>query len=166
MYRKNTQHNIGAVFVLLMFAVLAACVMAVLLTGAKSYKSIVERDKQRFDSRACLAYIETNLRAADSAGCVSVGGFDGGGAEEGDTLHLSEEIDGERYETRIYCFGGYLRELFTQEGADFEPEDGEKVLASKGLELSLDSDAGLLTVTVTGGEGCGTETLRIRSGNS
>jgi len=67
--------------------------------------------------------VATRVRQTDQAGGVSVRTFEGCPA-----LILSEEIEGETYETRIYHYDGYIRELFASEEGEFLPEDGEKVL--------------------------------------
>ncbi|MBQ6875929.1 MAG: DUF4860 domain-containing protein, partial [Lachnospiraceae bacterium] len=44
------------------------------------------------------------------------------------------------YLTRIYCHNGYLYELFTLEGLQFEPEDGEAILPLNSLSFSRSGD--------------------------
>ena len=53
---------------------------------------------------------------------------------------LREEIDGEAYVTRVYCYDGYIRELFTVDGGVYAPEDGEPVLAAQELRFSWDGE--------------------------
>ena len=63
----------------------------------------------------------------------------------------------------MYCYDGYLRELFAAAGEDFYPEDGEKILAAGGLSLSRDGR--ILTAELTDGEGQVRQmTLYLRSG--
>ena len=70
-----------------------------------------------------MQYITTRVRQADARGMVSVR------SEEGRTaLVLSEEIEQERYETLVYSYDGYLRELFTEAGLGLDLEFGELIL--------------------------------------
>ena len=80
-----------------------------------------------------------------------------------DALILTEEIESEAYETRVYCYDGYLRELFTSADGEFYPEDGEKILAAHGLTLSREGR--VLTAELTDTEGQVRQmTLYLRSG--
>ena len=76
-----------------------------------------------------------------------LGAFDGTESREGDTLFLRETLEGEEYLTRVYCWDGQLRELFTPAGSDCRPEDGEVLLPAEALRLSR--DGALLTASLT-----------------
>lgn len=125
-------------FVLLSFGVFAVCVLLVLLTGADVCRSQTERDQAAWSRRTGAQYLTAKLRHADEAGAI---GFSGGdGALWYDTLDLREEIDGETYVTRVYCYDGYIRELFTVDGGVYAPEDGEPVLAAQELRFGWDGE--------------------------
>lgn len=153
MNRRLAKTRMSGVFVLVLAAVFAACVLMVLLTGAGVYQRLAERDRETADRRTAAQYVATKVRHADALDAVSVEDF--GGV---DTLVLRETYDGDVYLTRIYCYGGYLRELFTAVEAEMAPADGEKVLAADSLELTLED--GLLTA-VTAED---TLVLALRSG--
>ena len=97
--------------ILLLFGVFAVSILAVLLSGAGVYRRLAERDDRSYDRRTAVQYVATRVRQADQAGGVSVRTFEGCPA-----LILSEEIEGELYETRIYHYDGYIRELFVSAG--------------------------------------------------
>lgn len=171
------QHHTDGLLVLLLFAVFAACVLAVLFTGAGSYRRLVRRDTDAFDRRTAVQYVATRVRQADAASPagehgVFVGSFDGtvrtasengAAVDRGDTLFLEENYDGTVYYTRVYWYDGSVRELFTEAEADAAPEDGETVLAAAGLDFTL--SRGLLTVTAAAVDGAETELiLSLRSG--
>lgn len=139
----------SALAVLVLFGVFAGCVLGVLLTGADAYQRLTDRGQTSFDERTAAQYLTTRVRQADTAGSVFVGEF---ADQDGiDTLFLEEQIDGERYSTRVYCWDGYLCELFGAADGAFSPEDGEKVLKLRDLALSL-SD-GVLQAELTGPDG-------------
>lgn len=122
--RKNERKSrIEGVLPLVLLLVFAVCVLTVLLTGADAYKALKARAQDGYDGRTAAQYLSTRFRQADAEGAVDVEPF--GGV---DALVLSEEIDGERYETRIYCCDGYIRELFAAADSSLTPQDGEKVL--------------------------------------
>ena len=143
---------------LLLFGVFAACVLLVLLTGADAYRRLTERDQAAYDRRTCVQYVATRVRQADCAGGVSVSEFDGV-----PVLELHESIEGTEYVTLVYCYDGWLRELFAAADAGLDPEAGETVMEAQDLALSLED--GLLTVAVTDSRGTvNTLVLSLRSG--
>lgn len=156
MKKRPIQHQLNGLMALLLFGVFAACVLAVLLTGANAYRRLTQRDQAAYLRRTCVQYLATRVRQADSRDCVAVEDFDGA-----DALILMET--GGDYATRIYCYDGWLMELYAAADADMEPQDGEKVLELGSLTLSLED--GRLTADVADQEGT-TETLRLtlRSG--
>ena len=139
---KTKKHNISTVAALLTFCVFAVCVVSVLLSGAKAYRALTVDNSDNFTLRTCSGYLSTRMHQAESPDSVKTGAFG-----DGDCLLISEDIDGSEYVTRIYCYEGWLRELFTLADGNFEPADGEKVLEASDLHVSLED--GLLDVSVT-----------------
>lgn len=144
--KNNSKNSISGLATLLMFGVFAVCIMSVLLTGAGAYKRLTQRDQASFSARTCSQYIVTKVRQAGSPDAVSVESFDGY-----DCLVFAEDIDGWTYVTRVYCYDGWLCELFTAEDGGFLPEDGEKVVEAE--DLKVYSENGLINVSVTDREG-------------
>lgn len=132
MKNKNRKSHIEGLVVLVLFAVFALCILAVLLTGAGAYGRLVERQQAAYTERTVPQYIATKVRQADKAGAVRIGEF--GGVE---SLEFTNDYDGEEYITRIYCYDGYLRELFAAAGGNFKPEDGEKIIAAEQVDFSM-----------------------------
>lgn len=156
MKKRPIQHQLNGLMALLLFGVFAACVLAVLLTGANAYRRLTQRDQEAYLRRTCVQYLATRVRQADSRDRVSVESF--GGA---DALVLTE-TDGS-YTTRIYCYDGWLMELYAAADADMEPQDGEKVLELSSLHLTLE-DGALTADTVDTAGASGTLRMTLRSG--
>ena len=150
MRRKQIQHHIDALIALLLFGVFAACVLAVLLTGADAYRRLTLRDQEASTRRACTQYIATKVRQSDAADNLSVANVQGV-----PTLILG---GGEEYITYIYCYDGWLRELYSWCEQPMSPEDGRELVQAEALDLSLAD--GLLTVRVTDAQG-GEDTLLL-----
>mgnify|MGYP000031294994 CR=1 FL=1 len=108
---KGKKIQMDAPVVLLVFSLFAACVLMVLLTGADAYQRLVERDQTAFDRRSCTQYLATKVRQGDGQGQIWVDTF----AEDEGPQCLYQEEDG--YLTRIYCYDGWLRELYAQPDA-------------------------------------------------
>jgi len=149
MMRKKRKTD--ALVVLVLFGVFAVCILSVLLTGADAYQRLSQRDGRSYDRRTAAQYLSTRIRQADRLGSVSVEDF--GGV---DALIFREDIGGDIYETAVYCYDGWLRELFTAEDSGMLPEDGERVLEAECLELTLDGQTVLAELTDPEGE-----TLRL-----
>ena len=135
---KEKRSNLTEFLSLAVFALFALCLFGVLLTGAKVYRNLVDQGSESYADRTAARYLSTRVRQSRA---VSVEDFQGCPA-----LVSREEIDGRTYVTRVYCYDGYLRELFCAESADLSPEDGEKVLEAEHFSLSLEEE--LLTVVV------------------
>jgi len=139
---KN-RSGLSGIFPMLLLAVLAACVLTVLLAGADLYRGLAERDSEAYPVRTAGQYIAVKVRQAP--GDVAVGDFDGCPA-----LILTEEADGAVYHTRIYCHDGWLRELYAAADAGMTPADGEKLLELDSLTFSEEN--GLLRAVFDGRE--------------
>ena len=141
MKKRIRQSDMGGLLTLLLLGVFAVCILSVLLTGAKSYKSLVKRDADSYDKRTRAQYIAIKVREADTAGSIFAGDFDNVEPKgEGDTLFILEEHDGITYVTRIYEEGGMIRELFTEVSANLKRNDGEKILSVKDLSFSQEGN--------------------------
>jgi len=158
MKNEQKQLKMGSLLALMVFGVFAACLLFLLLTGADVYQKMRQRDTATYESRTAVQYMTTRVRQADRAESITAEAFDGL-----DALVLLEEIEGETYETKLYCYDGWLTELYAAAGSDLSPAAGEKILELKALELSLED--GLLQAKLTLPDGREEElSLQLRSG--
>lgn len=134
---KRTQHALDGLIALVMFSVFAVSILIALIAGANAYARLTQRDRQSYDYRTCMQYIASQIRSND-ADSVSVESFG-----DGNAIVLSDGT----YATRIYCYDGYLRELYCAANHTPNPEEGERILRAAHMQLSLDD--GLLSVTIT-----------------
>lgn len=144
---------------LILFTVFSLCVIAVLLTGAKIYRNASGRDRASYDRRTVAQYLTTRIRQSDRDGGYFIGEFDStSGQAQGDTFFSCVEYDGELYHTRIYCHDGYLYELLTLAGAEFEPRDGEKIIEAESVTFKIIGNAVEVGIVYSDGTG---DTLSI-----
>jgi len=139
---KNTTrgHRIDTVFVLIVFCIFAVSVLMVLMLGANTYSRITELSREESSERTVLSYIWTKAKNSDEAGSVGVGDFHGL-----PSLFIDEEFGGVRYRTVVYHHNGWVHELFSEEGLEFFPEDGVRIIATR--ELGFEKlDHGLIRV--------------------
>lgn len=132
MIHKVNQRISSSLMTILIFFLFAVTELMVILSGARIYKRTVESSETRFETRSIVRYMTTRIRQADSKNQITLDTFG-----DSDALLIREELDGEIYYTRIYCYDGWLRELFCSERNLLFPEDGEKVLKLQSLSLTL-----------------------------
>lgn len=158
--KMKTKRKTDALVVLVLLGVFAVCILSVLLTGAEAYSRLSQRDRESYDRRTAGQYLASRVRQGDRLGGISTEEFGGCPA-----LVLTEEIEGALYETRIYCYDGYLRELFAEKDSGLLPEDGEKVLPAE--SLLIEETAPGLHLQIQTGDGetrCVQLYLRSREG--
>ena len=143
--------SMSGVLVLLVFAAFMVSVLLVLLSGADTVQTLTQRDRRTYHHRTAVQYLTTKVRQSDSRHALRTESFG-----DGDALVYREELDGESFETRIYCYDGYLYELFCREGYVPEPEFGEKILPADSLSVSDTGDCFEVRITAGGNE----DTLR------
>ncbi len=125
---------------LLVFTLFALCLMLVLLTGAGVYRRLTENGDVRYARQTTMQYLSTRFHQGRNA---RVEDFQGSEA-----LVFSENYGDQTYLTRVYCYDGYLMELFSAEAAQLAPEDGEKILPVSQLAFTLEED--LLCIDLDG----------------
>ncbi|MBQ2739009.1 MAG: DUF4860 domain-containing protein [Oscillibacter sp.] len=150
---KNTfekRRHAASFAVLAVYTIFAVCILCVLLSGAGVYRRLVQQGEEAYARRTCAQYVSTKVRRSVGGDSISTERF---GAVQ--ALLLYEQIDGETYVTRVYCYDGWLMELFSMSEGDFSPEDGERLVQAMAMELQLED--GLLSVRIVdafGGESC------------
>lgn len=153
MKQETKQRTVSAVTSLLVLAVFSVSILGALLAGAQAYQRLTGLGNTGYDSRTCCAYIASRFRQA--AGGVAVESFG-----DGDCLAFYEELEGKSYVTRVYCYDGWLMELFCSATGSLEPPAGEKILPISTLELTWQNN--LLQATVVDANGTGS-TLQLHS---
>lgn len=151
---KGLVHTVCVLAVICMFGISAMMLGSV---GASVYKNIAERNLNSFELRSSLSYVKTKINQYDEVGNIAV--------EERDgikMLILSEEVQGEIFDTAVYFNKGKLYEITGAKGMKFKPDDGFAILNVDSFEISEDN--GLIKlVTTDDGE---IETLYVKLRNS
>lgn len=132
------RHMIDIIFTLALFCVFAASALLVVLIGANVYQNTTSLMDQNFDTRTSLTYVSTKIRQNDTAGGVSIGELGGVKA-----LVLTQEIDGESYNTWIYHYDGALWEIFAAKDSAAAPADGQKIMDVASFDMEAVAPASL-----------------------
>ena len=146
MFETERRHKIDSVFVLLIFALFAASLLMVLLLGAQNYKTVADLNEATYDRRVCVQYIAAKVRHNDEAGSVFVADYydpDKTAMGGMPALYLRQQTGGETYDTRIYFYDGYVRELFAESGLELEPGAGNTIMAVQ--EFGISKEGNLLS---------------------
>ena len=121
------------------FLLVSAFAAAMLLTaagGASVYRNVARVMEEQYSFRTAASYISARVHQCASAGDIEIRDLSG-------TQALAvPESDG--YVTYIYCWGGYLRELFCPEKERLLPSDGTPVVAAESAKFT--ENGGLLKV--------------------
>jgi len=159
MKMKQHSHTISGAFVFLLLGVFAVFSTLMVVLGVRAYRGGVERAAEHNAARIPSSYLRSMVRADDEAGVIRVEEEEGGSA-----IILENVYGADRYVTRLYVWGGFLREWFAAGDMPFEPESGEIVCEAEALEASL--GGGLLSARLLcGGEWTGVDiALRAAGG--
>lgn len=171
MKKETTGHHMDGVYVLLLFAVFAGCILVVLLFGASAYEQLVERDQAAYNQRTGVQYLAAKIRHSDSTDHIFVGSFSDrtdASVDDINTLYLQfvgDEGDVPGFYTKIYYYDGYIREILCEEDTGLLPEDGNKIMPAKGLEISKSEN--LISCVVMNEDGTKSRLrLVVRSGGT
>lgn len=156
MSKSGPSHAISGVFVFLLLGIFAVFSTVMVVLGAKAYKGTADRAAQHTAGRIASAYVRSMVRADDDKDCLLVDEIDGLS-----TVTMRYNYDGDEYLTRIYVYGGMLREWFTSAEAEFEPENGEVVCAADEMKASLSGH--LLSVQLRHGDEWTNVDIALRS---
>jgi hypothetical protein len=151
---KGLVHTVCVLAVICMFGISAMMLGSV---GASVYKNIAERNLNSFELRTSLSYVKTKINQYDEVGRIAV--------EERDGLKmliLSEEVQGEIFDTAVYFNKGKLYEITGARGMKFKPDDGFAILNVDSFDIS-ENNGLIKLVTTDDGE---TETLYVNLRNS
>ena len=151
---KGIVHTVCVLAVICMFGISAMMLGSV---GASVYKNIAERNLNSFELRTSLSYVKTKINQYDEVGRIAV--------EERDGLKmliLSEEVQGEIFDTAVYFNKGKLYEITGARGMKFKPDDGFAILNVDSFDIS-ENNGLIKLVTTDDGE---TETLYVKLRNS
>lgn len=146
MQSAKQHHSIDTLFALILFCVFAMTAVVSAVMGANVYISSSKSAEKTYESRVCLDYITAKVHANGEKGAVSVSEVEGAPA-----LTLSETVDGDPYDTVIYCCGGALRELYSARGIPFSADSGTVIANIQSVDFSIDGNVLTVSCTFTDG---------------
>ncbi|MDL2232474.1 DUF4860 domain-containing protein [Ruminococcaceae bacterium OttesenSCG-928-L11] len=141
--RRAPRHVIDILFVLALFGAFIVTALIVAFMGAEVYSGTVENMNRNFDTQTSLTYVSTKIRQNDVSDAVRIDSL--GGVQ---ALVLEQSVEGEVYQTWIYCYDGFLKEMFIKQGTEIAPEFGASIMEVDSFALTELSED-LLQVSTT-----------------
>jgi len=143
---KASKNN-SRVFIATLFAFVVILLLLLLLMGMNVYSSLNSQRETSDTSRLSLSLIASIVKMNDSADVVSKGA-----GPEGPALVLTEHLEAETYETRIYAYRGMIVEEYSSAEQEYDPDNAQVIAASK--TFSFEYADRLLTIHTDAGDGC------------
>ncbi len=140
-------HVVDIVFVLSLFCAFAVMALFVVVLGTNVYKSISANMNANYNSRTSVFYLTEKVRQTEGADSIEIREFGGS-----DALVLSQDLDGEIYETWIFVSDGYLSEVLLQQGKQPSAGFAQAIMQIKQLSFARIGDH-LLQMSVTDADG-------------
>lgn len=125
-----------------LFLLFAVCCLVMITVAASAYSRINENYGNTFNSTAAVRYITNKIRASESVEILA----------ENQLL-----LENSGYSTLIYQQDGIMYERLFSEDDIITAEGGEELF--RAVKLSLRNKSGLISVTVTDGDGVSFEAL-------
>lgn len=130
---KIRNHSSEVIFTMLLFFMFTFMILTVLISGVSVYKNTEELMRNRYEERTAIAYVMTRIRQGDTYDAVVVETID----SVGSMMYLKEETLGNEYRTYIYCYNGWIYELFTESNMTFDPNAGTRIVEANELNFEL-----------------------------
>lgn len=145
---SNKRHVIDTVFVICLMLLFLISALTVISIGANIYKKNVATTSENYAQRVSIAYITEKVRQSDVDGNIYVQRL-----FDQNVLVFEQTVNGSVYNTYIYSYDGYLRELFARADLDnFYPQTGQKILKLNSFDIEK-ANEDLLKATVTEEDG-------------
>ena len=158
--RSKLPENKGTatrVFTVALMAVFFIVLMTGLATGVAMYQAVANNQIDTNNARMQASLIASNVHSNDVA--RSIGMSQG---PEGKSLVLSETIDSETYEMRIYLYQGEIVQEYSVAGSEYTPARAQPLFESStfdfeqhGSLLVIKTDQGATNVALRSFQGGG-----------
>lgn len=145
--KQGPDHRlISGLMVFLLLALFALFCTMLIMMGAQAYRGVVDAAETNANKRILLNYPINKVRMNDDAAHIRVEDIDGT-----PVLVLEQDLDGDIYLTRVYCYDGALSETFMYEEDEFALEDGEPLARAESFTPKVED--GLFSFDVVAPDG-------------
>lgn len=141
----NTSHRIDLIFVLALFTIFAATAFLAVLIGARQYQTTADSMNYNYEVRTASSYLEEKIRQNDTQDAISIVTLQ----DDVTAVALGTTENEVQCYTYIYCYDGWLRELYVTENASYALSAGQPLVELHGLSAEF-AGKQLLKITFTG----------------
>ena len=120
------------VFTIALLAVFFIVLMTGLAAGVAMYQAVANNQIDTNMARMQAGLLASNVRANDSANAIRVSE-----GPEGRALILSETIDSDTYEMRIYLYEGKIVQEYSLAGSQFTPARAQPLIESTTFDFEM-----------------------------
>lgn len=142
-------------FIIVLFTLISLLSLLLVIFGSSIYHAVEQSRTADNVERAGTAYLASRIAASDSVDALSRAQ-----GPEGDMLVISEQVNGQILETRLYLYQGQLLEDYALSGTAINPHGATPIVSTEVFSFSYDD--GLLSVRTSSGTQCAA--LRSRQG--
>lgn len=143
---KQKNHVVDLLFSLALFCVFAASALIIVIMGADVYQKSVNDMNRNSTIRTSLSYLSEKIHQNDAENGIRIDQLN-----DLPSLVLTQNLNGETYETWIYAYDGMLCEIMTDLENRFTPEEGQPILEIGSFSLEQNGSRIILTVSDTQG---------------
>ena len=143
---KQKNHVVDLLFSLALFCVFAASALTIVIMGADVYQKSVNDMNRNSTIRTSLSYLSEKIHQNDAENGIRIDQLN-----DLPSLVLTQNLNGETYETWIYAYDGMLCEIMTDLENGFTLEEGQPILEIGSFSLEQNGSRIILTVSDTQG---------------
>lgn len=143
---KKKAHSIDMLFMLILFSVFAVMSVLLIIIGSNVYGKIADTQEENSSSRNILSYVTNKVRTSRVNNGVYIEEKDGT-----PVLVIIDSDDEYGYKTLIFEKNGKLKEATILTEYEYNLEFGDILSEVSEFKFDIDSDTGILTLTVNCG---------------
>lgn len=146
-FQERASKKIDTIFVLALFSLFAAAAFALVLIGAKQYRSVTNSMNENHLNRTISSYLAEKIHQNDVSGAITVTDIMGVPA-----LSITAAEETITYTTYIYYYEESLRELVVTKDSVFSLASGQAILPLCSFEPEL-LNSNLIAIKLTDANG-------------
>ena len=139
------KHSVNMMFTVMLLGIFALSAIFVAVLVAKVYANSADKMQANFDTRTSIVYLSEKIRTCPRDG-FSVREVEGCTA-----LVLTEEINGNEFESWVFVLNNKLSEVMVKKGDQIYPNAAQQIMDLRSLDAVIrDGGIEITVVTVAG----------------
>ena len=146
---RNRPFPLDLIFILSLFLLFTITAVTTVLTGMRIYRHTTDAMDQNYETRTFSSYLTEKVRQNDVSDGISIFSFSDSGEENqiSEALCLTSCVGEQTYNTYLYLYDGYLRELtVSSDITELSGTAGQPILPAQYFSVTAD-DVNLLHIS-------------------